>query len=62
MKVASRRRLIVVDQGKPKPYSQRMIEIVDSQAGREAYAKRMGIGEPALLNRSTLRSLSKVTA
>ncbi len=69
MKGATRRYLFVIDQGKPKPYSQRMIEIVDSPAGRHAYAQRMRIVEPVFgnikgnkrMNRFTLRSLPKVT-
>jgi len=68
MNGASRRYLFVVDKGKPKPYSQRMIEIVDSPAGRHAYAQRMGIIEPVFgniknnkrMNRFTLRGLQKV--
>jgi transposase len=64
-----RRYLFVVDKGKPKPYSQRMIEIVDSPAGRHTYAQRMGIVEPVFgniknnkkMNRFTLRGLQKVT-
>ena len=69
MKGASRRYLFVVDKGKPKPYTQRMIEVVDSPAGRQAYAQRMGIVEPVFgniknnkrMNRFTLRGLPKVT-
>ena len=69
MKGASRRYLFVVDKGKPKPYTQRMIEVVDSPAGRQAYAQRMGIVEPVFgniknnkrMNRITLRGLPKVT-
>jgi transposase len=69
MKGASRRYLFVVDKPKPKPYSQRMVEIVDSPAGRHTYAQRMGIVEPVFaniknnknMNRFTLRSLQKVT-
>jgi hypothetical protein len=68
-KGTSRRYLFVVDKGKPSPYSQRMIEIVDSPAGRHAYAQRMGIAEPVFgniknnkrMNRFTLRGLRKVT-
>jgi transposase len=67
-KGASRRYLFVVDTAKPKPYSQRMIESVDSPAGRHTYAQRMGIIEPVFgnikgnkkMNRFTLRSLKKV--
>jgi transposase len=66
---ASRRCLFVLDKGKPTPYSQRMIEMVDSPAGRHAYAQRMGIAEPVFgniknnkkMNRFTLRGLQKVT-
>ena len=54
-KGASRRYLFVVDKGKPSPYSQRMIEIVDSPAGRHAYAQRMGIAEPDSATSRTIR-------
>jgi transposase len=68
-KGASRRYLFIVDKGKHTPYSQRMIEIVDSPAGRHAYAQRMGIAEPVFgniknnkrMNRFTLRGLPKIT-
>jgi hypothetical protein len=68
-KGSSRRYLFVVDKGKSTPYSRRMIEMVDSPAGRHAYAQRMGIAEPVFgnikynkkMNRFTLRGISKVT-
>jgi len=68
-KGTSRRYLFVVDKGKPIPYSRRMIEIVDSPAGRNAYTRRMAIAEPVFgniknnkrMNRFTLRGLPKVT-
>ena len=68
-KGASRRYLFIVDRGRPTPYSQRMMEIIDSPAGRHAYAQRMGIVEPVFsniknnkrMNRFTLRGLPKVT-
>jgi transposase len=64
-----RRYLFLVDKAKPKTYSQRMIEIIDSPAGRHSYAQRMGIVEPVFgnmknnksMNRFTLRGLQKVT-
>lgn len=69
MKGASRRYLFVVDKGKPKPYSQRMKELIDSPAGRHAYAHRMQIVEPVFgnikankrMNRFTLRGRPKVS-
>ena len=70
-KGASRSYLFVVDNriGKSVPYTQRMIEMVDSPAGRHAYAQRMGIAESVFgnikynkrMNRFTLRGLPKVT-
>jgi transposase len=68
-KGASRRTLFIVDKGRPAPFSQRMMQLIDSPAGRQAYARRMGIVEPVFgniknnkrMNRFTLRGLSKVT-
>jgi hypothetical protein len=70
MKKASRRYLFAVtDKAKPKVHCHRMIEIVDSPAGRHGYAQRMVIVEPVLgniknskkMNRFTLRGLQKAT-
>jgi len=68
MNGASRRYLFVVDTAKPKPFSQRMEALIDSPAGRHAYAHRMQIVEPVFANikankrmsRFTLRGLTKV--
>ncbi|MEJ2082573.1 MAG: IS1182 family transposase [Acidobacteriota bacterium] len=68
-KSASRRTLFIVTKARPTPFSQRMIEMIDSPAGRHAYAQRMGIVEPVFgniknnkrMNRFTLRGLSKVS-
>jgi transposase len=68
-KSARRRSLFVVDKGKPTQYSKRMIQIVDSPAGRHSYAQRMGIVEPVFgnikhnkgMNRFTLRGLNKIS-
>ena len=66
---ASRRYLFVLDKAKPKPYSQRMKELIDSPAGRNTYAHRMQIIEPVFgnikankrMNRFTLRGITKVS-
>jgi transposase len=68
-KGATRRTLFILDKGRPTPFSQRMMEMIDSPAGRHAYAQRMGIVEPVFgniknnkrMNRFTLRGLPKVT-
>jgi hypothetical protein len=59
----------VLDKAKPKPYSQRMKELIDSPAGRNTYAHRMQIIEPVFgnikankrMNRFTLRGITKVS-
>ena len=69
MKGASRRYLFVVDTAKPKPFSQRMKQLIDSPAGRHTYAQRMRIVEPVFgnikankkMNRFTLRGRTKVS-
>jgi transposase len=68
-KGAARRTLFIVDRRRPTPFSQRMMELIDSPAGRHAYAQRMGIVEPVFgniknnkrMNRFTLRGLPKIT-
>ena len=66
-----RRSLFVIDSHSHgrTVYSQRMIGLIDSSAGRQAYARRMAIVEPVFaniksnkrMNRFTLRGLGKVT-
>jgi len=67
-KNAKLRSFSITDIPKPKTYSEKMIEKIDTPHGREMYSKRMGIVEPVFgnircckgLNRFTLRGREKV--
>jgi len=67
-KGAKVRSIFITDVPKPKTFSEKMIEKIDTPYGRKMYSKRMGIVEPVFaniryckgLNRFTLRSKDKV--
>jgi len=68
-KGARLRSLFVIDSPARSAYSHRMIQVIDSSAGRQAYARRMAIIEPVFaniksnkrMNRFTLRGIRKVS-
>jgi transposase len=60
-KNAGRRHLFIVDVPKPKTYSEKMMEKIDTAEGRDIYAKRMGIVEPVFANITVHKGLSRFT-
>jgi transposase len=60
-KNAIRRSLFIVDVPKPKTFSERMIEKIDTPLGREMYSRRMGIVEPVFANITVHKGLNKFT-
>ncbi|MDC7126664.1 MAG: transposase, partial [Spirochaetales bacterium] len=49
-KNSARRNLFIVEIPKEMTFSEKMKTIIDSDAGRQAYSKRMGIVEPVFAN------------
>jgi transposase len=60
-KNAGRRHLFIVDVPKPKTYSEKMMEKIDTDKGRDIYSKRMGIVEPVFANITVHKGLSRFT-
>jgi hypothetical protein len=60
-KNAGRRHLFIVDIPKPKTYSEKMMEKIDTAKGRDIYSKRMGIVEPVFANITVHKGLSRFT-
>jgi transposase len=60
-KNAGRRHVFIVDVPKPKTYSEKMMEKIDTAKGREMYSRRMGIVEPVFANITVHKGLSRFT-
>ena len=60
-KGARMRKLFVIDVPKPKTYSERMMEKIDTPHGRDVYSRRMGIVEPVFANIKVHKGLSRFT-
>jgi len=60
-KNAKARALFIVYIPKPKTYSERMMEKIDSPHGRAMYSRRMGIVEPVFANIRVHKQLDKFT-
>jgi transposase len=60
-KNAKVRHLFIVVVPKPKTFSEKMMEKIDSPRGRDVYSRRMGIIEPVFANIKTHKGLSRFT-
>ena len=60
-KNAKKRHLFIVSVPKPKTYSQKMIDKIDTPQGREMYSRRMGIVEPVFANITVHKGLQRFT-
>lgn len=60
-KNASVRAFSITDIPKPKTYSEKMIEKIDTPHGRDMYSKRMGIVEPVFANIKVHKGLDRFT-
>ena len=51
--------LFIIEIRKPKTFSEKMIDIIDSTEGRKEYSKRMGIVEPVFANITYAKKLNR---